>query len=256
LRSVFTPVWLIVLAILATVVLTGAVMVRSARLEWARTQLDPAIERGKLALKERDFTAAATAFGEAGLALDRLGRQDAAALAVRQLQRETGLATQLSSRGLVDLLGALTAGKKDAALPERFQQQAAGAWLVFDAVLSRQPTSDGESEWCLVDVPMVLTGDQPLTVAFPDVPWPAAWKTWDAEAPRRVVFAAQLDRLELPGDRHLSPVLWLRSESAVLWCHNETFEALTLETLPADEAVALREVLQGQRAALGLEDAR
>jgi hypothetical protein len=254
LRSAVTPVRLVVLMIVATVALTAAVLVRGARVEWAREHLRPAIDRGLAALVERDLPVAEAAFAEAGLALDRLGRNDAAAQAVRRLHQETEIAQGLSSTPLSEILADVAIAKTNSDLVERFQTHGAGEWYLFDAVV--QPERSGGSTRivrCRVDVPLSLK-DRPLTVAFDGVPWPHIWKSWGSEQPHRMVFAAQLDRLEIFVEKNRPPTLFLQSSSAVLWCHGQTLEALLPGALEGDLAVELRDVLERQRAALGVGD--
>jgi hypothetical protein len=250
LRSAATPVRLVLLTIVVTVALTGLLMLQGARKEWARTHLRPAIDRGFEALEDRSFSTASSAFEEACLALDRLGRRDPAALAVRQLRQEVDVAARLSSSSLAELLDQVTVAKKDDDVAERFQEQAAGEWFVFDAVV--QPDAK-RPESCFVDVPLLL-GGQPLDVAFDGVPWPRYWKQSESEGPRRMVFAAQLDRLEFSGGKSRRVTLMLRSETAMLWCHVETYQAVVLSPLDADQEASVREVLQSQREALGVGD--
>lgn len=252
LRSAVTPVRMVVLLIVVTVALTGVVLVRGSRQEWAREHLRPAIDRGVQALHERDFSAAAEAFDEAGLALERLGRHDASALAVHQLKQETELATKLSSSTLTEVLADVAVARQNADLAERFQTYGSGEWFLFDAVVEPdRGNGAGRMERCLVDVPLAL-GERPLLIAFDDVPWPRFWKSSGSERAQRMVFAAELDRLELTGDKSRRPTLLLRTSTAVLWCHGETYEAVAPGALDPEQAAELRAVLQRQREALGV----
>jgi len=253
LRSALTPLRLVALALLLVVGLTGLALLRGSRKEWARSHVEPAVDRGLNALRERDFPAASSAFGNAVRALDYLGRRDAAASAVRQFQREADIAAQLSSSSATELLARVSEGKKDSNLAKRFASNGAGEWMVFDAVVERHAA--GGNDRCVVDVPFGL-GDLPLEVEFDDVPWPSYWKTSAVSGPRRMVFAAQWDRLDLPDGRNRPARLVLRSSSAVLWCHFDSLQAITRASWEADQETSLREVLKEQRQALGVGEAR
>jgi hypothetical protein len=257
LRSAATPVRMVVLMILATIVLTAAMLVRGARLEWAREHLRPAIDRGLAALAEQDLSAANDAFAEACLALDRLGRNDAAALAVRRLQQETEIARRLSGTPLTEVLADVSVARQNADLVERFQSRGAGEWYLFDAVVQPERGGyQGRVPRCVVDVPLGL-GKRSLEVAFDEVPWPMLWKSWGYEQPQRLVFAAELDRIEFTrdgmGTRNRATLL-LRTSTAVLWCHGQTLEAVLPGALDGELAAELRDALQRQRAALGVGD--
>jgi hypothetical protein len=255
LRTFFTPVRMVVLAMVVIVGLTGLMLLRSSRREWARSHVEPAVDRGLQAFRERDFSTASAAFDDAVQALDYLGRRDAAALAIRQYQRESDAAVQLSGSGIADILKALSEGKQRSNTAERFQTDVAGKWLMFDAVLELQRPAENAGKLCVVDVPLALN-DQPLDLAFDDVPWPQLWKAAPGDGPRRVVFAAQWERFDPPGGQNRPATLVLRSSTAVLWCHFDTYQLVSRAALSDDDQAALRELLQSQRQALGVGDAR
>src|SRR5581483_869446 len=184
-RKIFTPVTGIALAIVLTVSVTGVLVWRTARYEWARSSIRPAIDRGLQALHERDFSTASKAFSDATRALDVLGRHDAADQAVRQYQREADAAAQLSVDGAQELLQRVAAGNQRADLPTRFKEEISGKWMLFDAVLDREADSEGAERW-LVDVPLWLD-EQPVQIVFEEMPWPSFWRA-GGENSRRVVF--------------------------------------------------------------------
>uniref|UniRef100_A0A7C4LKE2 Uncharacterized protein n=1 Tax=Schlesneria paludicola TaxID=360056 RepID=A0A7C4LKE2_9PLAN len=248
LRAALTPLRLIVLGLALILAVTGVATYRNVQLDWARTRLQPAIDEGLAAFREREFNAAKVAFDEACRALDLLQRRDAAAQAVRQLQREAEAAARLSVHNLSDLLEQAAASPAAGNVEERFRQHAAGEWFLFDAVVSVAPhEADATRQRCLVDVPLRL-GELPVDVVFED--WP--WKGTPSPEPVRMVFAAQLDDLRLAREPVPRATLTLRQTNAVLWCHEDAFRALWLWPGNAEQDTELRELLSAQRRMSGL----
>lgn len=247
LRSQITPLRLIALAVCALVGLMTLVLARQARWSHAQAAVQPAIDAGYAALEERDFAVAAKSFTEAAAALDVLGRRDDVARTVRRLSREVAVCDQLSSESLLDLLDELHTKTDGADVAERFARQYAGRWILFDAPLFAELGREGKrSRAVRIDLPL-LVREAPVEILIDGSPWPALLSGSTASSPRRVLFAAQLDRFEPATKERPTGRVWLNGATAVLWTESQTLAALEFLPTEAEQLAVVDSLLAAQR---------
>ncbi len=190
-RRTFTPVRLVALIVISLVTGTGLAL----RQREVNRQLEQIVtESGKLAelaVKERDWPAAAAAYRQVAEALDRLGRTDPPARRLRQWDRELSALTRPLPRSLPDLV-AEAAGESwvanDLDWAALFQASYGDQWLVFEAWVD--PGTDGAPP--RLSVPLIsgryratLTGELPGLAVIPPERLPA-----------RVILAARLAAID------------------------------------------------------------
>lgn len=251
-RPVFTPLRLVVVALLATVAGTVTIVVRNARYESARREVEPAIERGLKAYAAHDYSAASTELSLAVTALDRLGRDDAAARQVRQRAKEAHAAAGLLTSPLADVLTDLLNEKSEEALSSRVERRLAGQWLFFDAPLIATTDSQSRSSTPGLAVDnMMMVGKLVCRMEFSQHPG-KGWPQPKADAVgRRTIFAAQLDTIRVNGiGADADAVIVLRGSTAVLWTSAEGYAGLVPPPTDEEERKQWQELLEAQRAAL------
>jgi hypothetical protein len=248
LRGQLTPVRLVALAVCLLIGALSLVLYRQARWSHAQATVQPAIDAGHEALAERDFAAAAKAFTQATAALDVLGRRDDASHTLRRLSREVTVCDQLSSDSLETLLDELHNKTDDADVATRFDKQCAGRWFLFDAPAYLATDGNGKAARSVrFDLPLVVR-DKPLELLLDGSPWPALLSGSTASAPKRVLFAAQLDRFEPATKTRPVARVWLRGNTAVLWSESETLAALDFLPGDAEQQAVIDSLLAAQRA--------
>lgn len=248
-RSQLGPLRLIAVSVVMIVAITAWLTLVNMQRERARAQIQPALERGLAAFRERRFPEALSALNEACSALDTLHRHDATANAIRQWQREAEVANRLSVYALSELLGQVASSSTTDSALEQLRQKAAGQWFLFDAVVMVITGESHPPGRCLVDLPLWL-GDVPVEVVFEA--WP--WSGLPPQEPVRLIFAAQIEDLKI--NRAPAPLatLSLRPENSVLWCYADSYRALWPWPWDAGQEASVREVLQQQRRLAGLGD--
>lgn len=243
LRAAATPVRLVGVAILLGFALTGCVIYRRAQWDRALTTLQGALDRGADAIQQQDFAAAAAEYQTAAGALDVLGRRDGDALRIRQTALELRAAAGLSPAPWSEIVSAWVEGNvgdaASAAAPE--------TWILFDAPL--YPHSSGEEESpkeFRVDLPFVV-GKTPVDVLIDGRRWSGLLAGATASTPKRLLFAAQIDRAEKPTEERPEALLHLDGLTAVLWSDAATYAQLRLMPDDAASRAEVEGLLQGQR---------
>jgi hypothetical protein len=242
--SQLTPVRLIAVGVCLSVTLMGYVLLRQARWSRAQATVQASIDAGLDALHERRFDEAAKALSQASMSLDILGRDDEAADSIRRLARETVVGDGLAAEGLPQLLAELFELHDADTVAGRFSRRYAGQWILFDAPLyyeaKRKPRT------VQLDMPLLI-GDDLIEVRLDGDPWPSLLSGSTETTPTRVIFAAQLDRLEPATKGRDSGRVWLRAETAVLWSEPETLDALELLPAADEERTSVEALLSSQR---------
>ncbi|MDZ4688151.1 MAG: hypothetical protein SH850_24010, partial [Planctomycetaceae bacterium] len=242
-RAQLTPLRLIAVAVCLTVTLMGYVLYRQARWSHAQSTVQASIDAGTEALNQRDFPKAAAALDEAATALTILGRHDDAAQTIQRLAREAMVCDGLSAESLPQMLTELFEQHDATDLSTRFARRCAGRWILFDAPLY---LAADEKKSVLFDLPLLVEKEL-VEVRLDGHPWPSLLSGSTAALPTRVIFAAQLDRLEPATKKNPVIRLWLRSDTAVLWSERETLEALDLLPTDADQLTVVDGILSTQR---------
>lgn len=250
LRSVFTPLRMIVIGLAATVGGTIAIAVRNSQIESARREVEPAIERGLEAYAKHDFTKAATELSVAVRSLDRLGRTDVKARQVRQRAREAEAAASLLSSSIADTLADILNETSSESLASRVERRLAGQWLFLDAPLVATAESGSRIADALLEVDgSMVIGKLECRIEFsrhPGKGWP---QPRSERQPERTVFAAQLETIRV-GDsaRSGDAVIVLSGSTAFLWTSAEGYAGLIPPPTDAAERERWQAVLDTQRA--------
>lgn len=246
-RRHLTPVRLIALAVGMTVMLMGYVLYRQARFSRAQSTVQTSIDAGMEALKDRRFAEAAKSLTSASAALKLLGRRDDTTRSIHRLAEEATVAAELSDEGLPQMLGELFLAKDIDGMAKRFDRLYAGRWLLFDAplFLVSDEGSKSASE-AQLDLPLIVER-LPVDVFVDDHRWQSLLSGSSAAEPKRMIFAAQLDRVDPPTKDRRGVRLYLRGETAVLWTERESLEALDLWPAGELEADPIDRLLSAQR---------
>lgn len=252
-RRQITPLRLIVLGVMAILLLTTWWVWSVHAREQALLTLGRAVERGEQALAERDLATAAVEFRQAAEALDVLGREDAAAQRLRQLDRECEAATRLATASIPEMIEEAQRARENnpaADWRDRFRTAYGDRWVVLDTLLHRIPRAKGgfdfriEYPLSVGGLPVALEADLP---AFRQLAW-----TGDS---RPVVFAAPAVDCRLsPAD----PKRWivqLDGKRGFLWVHNETYQGLGFVPDEFRSEAAVRQMLAEQSGDAGPQKA-
>jgi hypothetical protein len=252
LRSVFSPLRIVVIVLAATVGGTITIAVRKSQMESARRNVEPAIERGLKAYAEHDFSTAASELSVAVRSLDRLGRNDAKARQVRQRAREAEAAASLLSSSIADALGEILNESSSESLAARVERRLAGQWLFLDAPLMATAQSGSRTAHAQLEVDAaMMIGKLECRLEFshhPGTGWP---QPKPMGQPERAIFAAQLETIRV-GDAGPSgdAVIVLSGSTAFLWTSAEGYAGLIPPPTDAAERERWQAVLDTQRAAI------
>lgn len=239
-RKAFSPLRLVLLGVVAVVAATAWWLIHLHNLEQAREVLASTPRLAEQALEEGDLAEAARRFVALRDAVDMLGRYDRQAEVWRRSAEETVAAAELIPVSLHDIVAEAASVSARATGPSwstTFSSSYRDGWVVIDAPVSRSAEAGVDPRYS-VDYP-IYAGQVQGTIraelgAFDGVVKPG-------EAPRRVIFAAQLeDCLPEPGIENTWRIV-LRPASGFLWTSEELYETLGL---PGDEST--RQVLDAQ----------
>lgn len=216
-----TPVRLVGVAIALGLVLTTAVVYRKARWDHALFVLQGSIDRGEAAVKARDFPTALAEYRSAAAALDILGRRDAAARDIRCTRDAVEVVASRAANPLLPALRDWLQGKPTNSFP-----LADRGWLVFDgSLIPSGKVADDAPETLLFDVPIVIDGI-PVDVVIPLPTWSRYVTAPQGDQPRRVIFAAQIERADRPAGDRKEVRVWLHGPSARLWTNADVYRVL------------------------------
>lgn len=240
-RSVFTPLRLVAAAIAVGCLLTMVVIYRQVSWDRAQRDLQAALDRAAAAINEQQFENAAAEYRTAVVALGVLGRKDAAAQEIRQRQREVTVAAQRHPQPFAGLLEEWLAGRRPR--PE-LAQLAGDGWHLFDVWLIPAPPSDDSAARGSVqlDLPLIVN-ETPVDVYLPVTPAVRKHLTTGVEPTRRI-FAAQIERGELPTQERPAAQVWLKPQSVVWWSDAELLTMLGMTT--PDQETELQPLLDRQ----------
>jgi hypothetical protein len=245
-RTQITPVRLIAAGVCLSVTLMGYVLLRQVRWSHAQATVQASIDAGTEALHDRRLSEAAKALAQASASLDILGRRDDAANSIRRLAREAAVGNGLVADGLPQLLTELFELHDADTVAGRFSRRYSGKWILFDAPL--YAVGEGKKSPRSVQLEMLLlVDDELIELRLDGYPWPALLSGSTEAAPKRVIFAAQLDRLEPATKSRDSVIVWLRADTAVLWSEQETLDALEFLPADAEERAVVDSLLSAQR---------
>lgn len=241
-KRFWTPLRFVSLGIAAALVSIAFILVQKQRRDWATRELREAGDSALAAVKSGEWSKARDEFQRAVRAIDILGRETPSARRYRQGLRETNALTGLNSESLSELLAS---AEKKAGKPEEWQDEFnvrfRGSWVVFESLLKRVETDEGEEEW-RVDYPNRVGSEGRKVVIRADLAGFDSLKGIVPEQP--VVFAAQLESCTLSKSKKQWDIT-LRPDSGFLWADPQTYGGLGFvydEWHPQDEVRArLRE---------------
>ncbi len=240
---------LIVLAIGAVVCGTGYLVWQSRLNDHALVSLPAHIEAGAAALRAGNVPKAAEEYRQAAWAVDRLHRDDAESMAVRQKARELGAIVNLSTVSLFDICEEARRGKKEGAekWAEKFNEHYRGAWVVVEGEVTQERGPDEIGEpvvrfpYPIDSAPVVfdvrLNGLAPMT----------------GKSGEHLIFAGQLVSLTKEGAKNPLWIIRLKDETAFLWANVDTYQALGRVPDVAGDENDGRHVLGRQMTALGMK---
>jgi hypothetical protein len=242
-RKQMTPVRLVALGVALSVSLMSYMLYRQTRWSHAQSTVQSLMDAGHEAIAERRFGDAAGSLRQAAQALDILGRHDDIAATTRRLAREAAVIDGLADDGLPRLLAELFEVHEPGNAAARFSRRSAGQWILFDAPL--YVSADGESRTVLLDLPLVID-DHGVDVRIDGQPWSVLLAGSSATQPKRVIFAAQLDRME-PAKKSQPAIVWLRSDTAVLWSERDLLAAMDMLPDDPDQLAVVETLLSDQQ---------
>lgn len=219
--------------------------------EQALLTLGQAVEHGEQALAENDLAKAAVEFRRAAEALDVLGRRDAAARRLRQLDRECEAATHLATASIPEMLEEAQRARENnpaADWRDRFRTAYGERWVVLDTLLHRVPRERGGFDFRIEyplgvgGLPVVIEAELP---GFRQLSW-----TGDS---RPVVFAAPAVDCRLSEADPKRWIVQLDGERGFLWRHYETYHALGFMPDEFRSEEAIRQLLMEQSGEAGAQ---
>jgi hypothetical protein len=250
-RRIVTPFRLVILGASVIVAMTFIVKWNSDQREDAEGELKTALGKAEVALKNRDFSTLAMEYQKACAALDVLKRNDAQEKKIRQRFKESTAAGNLVADSLFDILNELAKEiDSDSSRPQMFFENVyTHRWIVMETTVEKRTDPDGHSR-IAIDFPFEAAG---RPVEF-EANLPIFEKLSVGREQQKVVFAAQLQKIQLQGVEHPYWMITLQPETAFLWTDYETFQAIGFEYEDAgeDESEA-RELLAEQSRLLGIE---
>jgi hypothetical protein len=243
-QPLLTPLRATLLAVVSATALMLLGLWHRGRIERARSDASNAADAGMAALRVDDFQKAAQQLERARLAVDLLGRTDAAANAIRRTSREATALDQLATVSLSDMLQEILESKKSGKsnslpIPTGYKD----AWIIFDANLA--PAVENARGF-VVDAPLQLT-DTTVRIEIDSPALKSIIPMLDATESPRMIFAAQMEQMTAPSGAPSSAVLTLNGTTAFLWTSYETLLATGYRPIDAESEQQIRHLLDQQR---------
>jgi hypothetical protein len=229
---------------------TVIVKLKSNRRDDAEWVLKNSVGRAEAALKNGDFSTSAKEYQKACAALDVLKRNDAQEKTIRQRFKESTAADNLVSDSLFEILNKLAKEiDSDSSRPQiLFVKSHTNRWIVMESIVEKLKDPDGHSRIAI---------DFSFEVAGRPVEFEANLSVFEKlpvdREDHKVVFAAQLQRVQLQGTLHPYWTITLQPETAFLWTDYETFQAMGFKHEDAGNESGIRELLAEQSRLLGIE---
>jgi hypothetical protein len=249
-RRIVTPFRLVILGASIIVAATVFAKLKSTRQGAAEWELKNAVGRAKMALGNGDLSTSAKEYQKACKALDVLERNDAQEKTIRQRYKESTAAANLLADSLFEILNKLSHEiDSDSARPQIvFERSLTNCWIVMETIVEKMEDRDGHSR-VVIDFPFAVAG-RPVEfeanlAIFEKLPV-------DREE-QKVVFAAQLQRIQLQGAEHPYWMVILQPDTAFLWTDYETFRAIGFEDEDLDHESETRNLLAKQSRLMRME---
>jgi hypothetical protein len=241
---------LVLLAIGIVVTATGYFVWQSRLNDQALVSLPGHVEAGAAALRAGDVPKAAEEYRQAAWAVDRLGREDAESLGVRQKAKELGAIVNLSTVPLFDICDDARRTVKDRKedWSEKFDKLYRDSWIVVEGDVIQDTGSDGVGQ-AMVRFPFPIDSAPVVIDGRLQALGPVSGKN----ALKHVIFAGQLASLSKEGTKNPIWMIRLKDETAFLWGNVETYQALGLSPDTPGDANDARHILSQQASAIGLK---
>ncbi len=245
---------LVAISMLAIVCATGYFVWQSRMKEDARVSLPAHLESGAAALRAGNVSDAAADYQQAARDVDRLGRHDAEALAIRQKARELNAVVNLSPVPLYEIceqLRSVPAADRQK-WGEKLGELYRHTWFVVEGDVVEETGPDGRGQ-PLIRFPFPIDS-APAPVVFDARLTALSTPTGEAGS-RHVIFAGQLASLTREGSKNHPPlwVLRLNDATAFLWAGIDTYQALGVVPENPRAAEETRRLLNQQAASLGIK---
>ena len=238
----FTPFRLIIVAIIVIAGLTAWGLWQRSRVNSAKAHVLASSEAGFKALKEGDFATAARELKRARDAVDLLHRTDQEANTIRRACSEAIAGNELSTTSLFQLLEEFVAETRQDGSSRRFDSKHKGTWLLFDSIVV---ISEKNGSLCFLDMPIIINGVT-FQIEIDSASVKKTVKRADGATRGRVIFAAQLDQIQMESGSVSKAVLSLNGKSAFLWSDFQTYSALGSPETDAADIQSTRDLLADQ----------
>ena len=249
-RRIVTPFRTVLLCASLFVMATVYFVNLKSNREGAEWELKNAVGKAEAALKNGDFSTSAKEYQKACAALDVLKRNDAQEKTIRQRFKESTAAGNLLTDSLFEILNELAKEiDSDSSRPQMlFENSYTHRWIVMETNVEKRKDLDGHSR-IAIDFPFEAAG---RPVEF-EADLPIFKKLSVDRKQQKVIFAAQLQRIQLQEAEHPYWTITLQPETAFLWTDYETFQAMGFEHEDAGNESEARELLAEQSRLLGIE---
>ena len=252
-RSLLTPFRTVMLAMIAIVTVTTYWVLHVRTLDQAASTAQLSRQAADAALKTGNFTTAAAHYRDAYHALQTLGRNDALTQSMHRLAQETAAAGNLVTQPLMTILEEAH-GKLSAALTDEEKTVAelhsldlyAGQWIVMETTLIRETDSSESSGWIL-EYPFEIESARVIINADLPVFQPLQ----SGNQPRKLIFAAQLDKCRLIEKPRPALLLELNHDTAFLWTGYDILQMIGLVVDGERDAAPVRLLLEEQSRIVG-----
>jgi hypothetical protein len=229
---------------------TGYFVWQSRLNDRALVTLPDHIEAGAAALRVGDVSKAAEEYRQAAWAVDRLGREDAESMDVRQKARELGAIVNLSTASLFDICDDARRAAKERSgdWTEKFDKLYRDSWIIVEGDIVQEAGPDGVGQ-AMVRFPFPIDS-APVVI---DGRLQALARVSGKSALKHVIFAGQLASLSKEGAKTPIWMIRLKDETAFLWANVDTYQALGLSPERPGDANGARHILSQQASAIGLK---
>ncbi len=241
-RNWFTPLRIAITLLILILGFGGLFGYRQQMRTKALQTLRESIALGDQAIQEENWGEATEQFQRAAIAVGQLGRNDQLASKVIQKNRELQAIDGLCTLPLDEIIqSAAGKGKTTLNWQTEFKTMIHNRWLVMESWIVLDASEDKSA--AILAFPLPIDGEKINII------WPAGlFRPIKSQGELHVLSAGQIESIERAKDPRFDWEVKIRSESAFLWCFEETLAPLGFELdspwLPQD---SLRILLKQQR---------
>lgn len=247
-----TPFRGILAGIVLIVGFTGYGIIHSRNLEQASETLKTATAAGEDLLRQGDLPAANTAYLDAFVALDVLGRTDQRANEIRQTSRELQAINSQAVSPLFEIADEAVTHIKQSdtqSWKSLFDLRYAGTWIIFEASLIPLPADpETEEPRFRLNLPVLL--DE--YTLYLELTSPGFLEYLNQHPGQSLIFAAQIATFQQAADQSDTGIIELDGKTAFLWSHLDLYEQLGLQFDEFHNRNQIERLLNQQTQFLGL----